>query len=211
MHAFLRALIVLQKTYRRLGIGGQLHVGIRFLTAPFLQVLTRVPRDAKRLLEIGGGHGAFAQLAADRGVEATVVDPDLRKLFAMGNDTAVRYVGGYDDCVAGTFDVIAILDVLYAIPESEWDAIFVRVHERLAPGGLFLLKEMDPRSWKQRWNSAQEALSSRFLGITIAATFNYQTPAEVVERLRRAGFASVEEVSVGRGYPHPHHLFVATK
>jgi cyclopropane fatty-acyl-phospholipid synthase-like methyltransferase len=188
MHAFLRALIVLQKTYRRLGIGGQLHVGIRFLTAPFLQVLTRVPRDAKRLLEIGGGHGAFAQLAADRGVEATVVD-----------------------CVAGTFDVIAILDVLYAIPESEWDAIFVRVHERLAPGGLFLLKEMDPRSWKQRWNSAQEALSSRFLGITIAATFNYQTPAEVVERLRRAGFASVEEVSVGRGYPHPHHLFVATK
>ena len=202
--------MVLQKAYRKLAIGGRLHILIRFLTCPFLRVLEHLPPSGS-MLEVGGGHGAFATLAADRGLRSFVVEPDLRKVFAVGSAAKVRFVGGFDDAIRGRFDSVAILDVLYAIPIAEWDGLLGRLHARVAPGGVLLVKEMDPHSWKQRWNRLQETISMRFLGITYAVTFNYEAPTAFADRLRRAGFASVEMIPVDRGYPHPHLLFVARK
>ncbi len=144
-------------------------------------------------------------------MRAVVVDPDLRKLFPARHSRDISWVGGFDDSVNGSFDVVAILDVLYAIPAGEWDPILSRVSQRLAPGGVLLLKEMDPTSWKQRWNQFQETLSERFLGITMAATFNYEPRDAMVARLLRTGFTRVETMSVDRGYPHPHLLYLAWK
>ena len=211
MRAYWRAVILLWNSYRKSGTFGRLHIAIRFLTCPFLRILPHVPLNAGRLLEIGGGHGVFAHLAADRGVSAVVVDPDLRKIFSVGRRSAVSFVGAFDDCVVGKFEAIAILDVLYAIPIAEWDAILGRIHTRLTPGGVLLLKEMDPSSWKQRWNQFQEAVSQRFLGITLAATFNYEPREALVGRLLRNGFSRVEVVKVDRGYPHPHLLYLGWK
>ncbi len=140
-----------------------------------------------------------------------VVDPDLRKLFAIEPVSRIPLIGGFDDCVKGSFDVIAILDVFYAIPIPEWDGILTRIHARLPADGVLLIKEMDPESWKQRWNAFQERLSSRFLGITLAATFNYESREVFVGRLQRHGFASVVVVKVDCGYPHPHLLYIASK
>ena len=211
MRAYLRAVILLWKSYRNTGLTGRLHVAIRFLTCPFLPVASHLPAQAKTLLEIGGGHGIFSQLAASREIRAVAVDPDLRKVFSVGRGSSVSYVGGFDEVIRGSFDVVAILDVFYAISAGEWDPILGRVHQRLTPGGLLLLKEMNPASWKQRWNQFQETLSQRFLGITMAATFNYEPREAMASRLLRAGFSRVEVVAVDRGYPHPHLLYLAWK
>lgn len=202
--------MVLHRRYRGIGFGARVHLLVRFLTCPFLRVLQFVP-DRSRLLEVGGGHGLFATLATSAGAHAFVVEPDVRKVFAVRDRAGARFVAGFDESIRGTFDVVALLDVLYAIPIAEWDALLARLHERVGPGGVLLVKEMDPRSWKQRWNRFQEWLSMRFLKITYAVTFNYEASDAFAARLRRHGFDSVTIVPVDAGYPHPHVLFVAKK
>ena len=202
-------MLVLHRTYRALPFSTRLHILIRFLTAPFLRVLPCVPRDAKTSLEIGGGHGVFSRLLADRGLRAYAAEPDLRKLVRVDG---VQMIAGYDECIRGTFDVVAILDVLYAIPIAQWDSLLLRMRDRLAPGGTLLIKEMDPSArLKNSWNRAQEWISMRFLRITMAETFNVEEVGAFVERLERVGFKDVKVKRVDFGYPHPHMLFVARK
>src|ERR671939_1236119 len=59
---FIRALIVLHRTFGSRGLRERLHTFVRFVTCPFLRVAEHVPRGAA-LLEIGAGHGVFAALA----------------------------------------------------------------------------------------------------------------------------------------------------
>jgi len=195
----LRALIVLHRTFSSLPAAPRLHVLIRFLTCPFLRVVAALP-PRSTVLEIGAGHGIFSRLAADAGARrVTAVEPDLRKTLLAFREP-------------GTFDVVAMLDVLYAIPKEDWDPLLARVAARVKPGGAFLLKEMDPgRRLKQWWNLTQESLNSRFLGITMRNAFAYDTPAEMTARLQRHGFTRVTVRRLDRGYPHPHVLYVATR
>src|SRR5260370_3386634 len=164
---YIRALIVLHRTFAVLPIGQRLHTAIRFHTAPFLRIVERVPAGA-RLLEIGAGHGVFSCLAVDAGAAAVVaVEPDLRKAF--GPHRAFDFVAGYDDAIRGTFDGVAMLDVLYTIPKEEWNPLLARIASRVRPGGLSLLKEMDPRKrLKNAWNRLQETIAIRIVGLTMA-------------------------------------------
>jgi len=205
----IRALITLHQTYHRRAPGTRLHILIRFLTCPFLRVLHAVPRDARSLLEIGAGHGVFARLAAARGIRRVAgVEPDVRK---MGRVEGVTYIAGYDDAIRGTFDVIALLDVLYAIPAAQWDGLLTRAHAHLAPGGTLLVKEQDPASIKNRWNRAQEWISMKLLRITLANAFDYESTEAFTARLARLGFRDVTAKRVDFGYPHPHVLYEARR
>lgn len=175
-------------------------------------MLAAVP-PSSTILEFGAGHGLFSRLAVEHGAaHAVSLDPDLRKVFGSFRHPKVAFVAGFDDCIRGRFDVVAILDVLYAIPPDEWDAILARVADRLTPGGVLLLKEADPTArLKQSWNRLQEWISSHFLGITLARGFFYEASPAMIERLRRAGFDDVESRRIDRWYPHPHLLYIAKK
>ena len=204
----MKTLLLLHRTYRNRPPGTRLHILIRYLTAPFLRLLRAVPPETRSLLEIGAGHGLFSRLVAARGVPRVVaIEPDLRKI---GKVDGVRSVAAFDTAIRGRFDAIAIVDVLYAIPVAAWDDLLVRAYERLNPGGVLLIKEMDPSSVKNRWNALQEQLSMRVLRITMAETFNYESREIFAARLERLGFTTVTSRRIDRGYPHPHLLYVAT-
>jgi 2-polyprenyl-3-methyl-5-hydroxy-6-metoxy-1,4-benzoquinol methylase len=197
------------RTYRSHPRGARLHVLIRFFTCPFLRIIGALPRDARSLLEIGAGHGLFARLAVAHGIQRAVgVEPDARKLHPV---EGVSMVTGYDVAVRGTFDVVAIIDALYAVPFPHWDEFLTRARERLAPGGMLMIKEQDPTSVKDRWNHAQEWLSAKLLNITLADAFDYEPPEAFVGRLTRLGFRDVASKRIDFGYPHPHVLYVARK
>lgn len=180
---------------------------MRFLTCPFLRVIRHLPANA-RLLDIGAGHGAFSVLAREEGARATGVDPDVRKVRRVAG---IESVIGYDDCIRGTFDAVAIIDALYTMPLSEWDPFLDRVRQRLRPGGTLLIKEHDPTARvKQTWNRLQEYLVSP-MHLTLAASFSYETPADFTARLRRHGFGSIVSERIDAGYVHPHMLYVCVK
>jgi 2-polyprenyl-6-hydroxyphenyl methylase/3-demethylubiquinone-9 3-methyltransferase len=202
---FISALIVLHRAYRRFPSGARMHVLIRFLTCPFLRVARHIPPGA-RVLDVGAGHGILSVLARERGADPIAVDPDVRKVRRIAG---VHSAVGFDDCIRGRFDVVAIVDVLYKIPIAEWDALLAHIAERLGPNGVLLIKEHDPTSRiKHGWNRLQEWIASR-LNLTLGESFNYETPAEFVARLQRHGLSDVQLVPLSRGYPHPHVLYVA--
>jgi len=189
----------------------RLHVLGRFLTCPFLRVLDHLPAGA-RVLDLGAGHGTFARLAVEEGARwVAAVEPDPRKVLASYRHPRVRFVVGYAGAVAGTFDAVTVFDVLYRVPLAGWDELLGAAFERLAPGGVLLIKEIDPEHrLKGMWNRAQER-GADLLGMTLGDAFSYETRKEMGRRLERLGFVDVTAVDLGAGYPHAHILYRGRK
>jgi 2-polyprenyl-3-methyl-5-hydroxy-6-metoxy-1,4-benzoquinol methylase len=207
-----RALRLLHRTFSSFPAASRAHILGRYLSCPFLRVLPHVPANAT-VLDIGAGHGTFARLLVEEGArEVVALEPDLRKTLTPYSHPRVHWVAGFDDAIRGSFDVVTMFDVLYRIPRSEWSALFTRIHARLRPGGLFLLKELDPeRKVKFLWNRTQEMISDRFLKLTLGNDFSYATASELKKELEEAGFTSFRKIAIDRGYPHSHVLYVAER
>lgn len=208
MRRFVRALIVLHRTFSRRSLRDRAHILARFLTCPFLRIAPLVPRDGT-LLDVGAGHGLFARLAADAGASRVIaVEPDVRKVQPV---EGVAFVAGFDDVIRGSFDAVSLIDVLYKIPLDQWDALLERLHERLRRGGILIVKEHDPTSrLKHRWNAFQESLAAS-AGLTLGQSFSYEAPDAFVDRLKRLGFEDVRSERIDAWYPHPHVLFTARR
>lgn len=165
------------------------------------------------MLDVGSGHGLFARLAVEAGAASVVaVEPDLRKTLAPPVHPRVRTVAAFDDAIGGAFDLVSLFDVIYRIPLDAWDPLFERARQRLRPGGLLLVKELDPEGGlKFAWNRAQERLWDRFVGMTLGDAFSYESAADLEARLARIGFASFRAEAIDAGYPHPHVLYTARR
>ena len=209
---YVRGLRILIRAFRGLPAGDRIHILGRYLTCPFTRVLDEFPPDA-RVLEIGSGHGLFALLIAENGAREVIgVDPDLRKSLLRSPSARVRKVAGYDDCVSGTFDAIAICDVAYRLPLDVQRALFARVLDRLRPGGVLVLKEMDSgHGWKMKWARFQEWLSDTFLHLTHGEGFTYESRDDVRGMLEELGFVGFSARAIDSGYPHPHIVYTARK
>jgi len=208
---FLAALALVRRTYAGCPPAVRAHAVGRFLTCPFLRVLDALPPGG-RLLDLGAGHGTFARLAVESGAARVVaLEPDVRKLLATYRHPAVRFVAGYADAVGGTFEAVSIVDVLYRIPIAGWDPLLRHAHERLVPGGVLVIKEIDPENrLKGLWNRAQEKVAD-LLGMTLGDAFTYETRGQMKARLERIGFTGFEAKAIGGGYPHAHILYTARR
>lgn len=177
-------------------------------------VLARVPRQG-RLLEVGCGHGLFANAAAlgNPGLRVLGVDPAAEKIRWAGATVGTRTNIAFrccriEDVQEGDFDAVAILDVLYLVPRMLWRRFLEACLERLRPGGKLLLKEVDTRPrWKFYRCIAQEMLSVRVLGLTQGCALAFAPRSEMMTLLDEVGFRDLVAVDLGAGYMTPHVLF----
>jgi 2-polyprenyl-6-hydroxyphenyl methylase/3-demethylubiquinone-9 3-methyltransferase len=204
--------------YRGLPAPVRLHTRIRSWTCPLGRVVERVPA-AGRLMEVGCGHGLFANAAAlaHPALDVLGVDPDARKIrwaeATVGSRRNVRFrVGDVDGVAERGFDAVAVIDVLYLVPRSEWPSFLSALRERLRPGGRLLLKDVEPRPrWKFYRCVAQETMAVRLLGITHGAAFAFADRAEMEGLLRQAGLEGVAVTGLAGGYLTPHVLYEAVR
>jgi 2-polyprenyl-3-methyl-5-hydroxy-6-metoxy-1,4-benzoquinol methylase len=161
------------------------------------------------VLDVGAGHGVLAVLALEAGAASVVaLEPDLRKALPSPRTDRVRFVGGYADALGGRFDLVTLYDVLYRVPLAERDRLLRLLRDRLRPGGVLLIKEIDPgRRVKFAWNRAQEFVSDRFLGITLGEGLHYETSERLLDRLAACGLERCAVEDVGTGYPHAHVVY----
>lgn len=182
------------------------------------EVALRAP-ERGRLLEVGCGHGLFANACALRNPELQVLglDPSPRKIRAaaatVGSRSNVRFQEGRVEALAERgFDCVAILDVLYLVPRAEWEPFLRACRDALRQDGLLLLKEVDvqPR-WKFYRCVLQETLSVKLMGLTFGTGFAFAGRHEMRGVLQDAGFSDVKTTDLGRGYLTPHVLHEAAR
>jgi 2-polyprenyl-3-methyl-5-hydroxy-6-metoxy-1,4-benzoquinol methylase len=203
--------------YRGLGAAVALHTRLRAFTCPMSSVLARVPQEG-RLLEVGCGHGLFANEAALQNPKLHVlgVDPSGPKIewaekTAAGRPNVAFRQQRVEEVSERAFDAVAVLDVLYLVPRAEWPGFLQACRERLRSGGRFLLKEVDVRPrWKFYRCLVQESVSVRMLGITMGHEFAFEPPEAMSALLEEAGFRGISVTPLGRGYLTPHVLYEAT-
>jgi 2-polyprenyl-6-hydroxyphenyl methylase/3-demethylubiquinone-9 3-methyltransferase len=200
--------------YRGLPLPVRLHTALRAWTCPMEAVLARLP-PAGRLLEVGCGHGLFANEAALRhpGLSVLGVDPAPEKIrwaeaTARGRENVAFRCGRVEEVFESRFDAVAVLDVLYLVPRPSWPAFLEACRDRLAPGGRLILKEVDTRPrWKFYRCLVQETVSVRLLGITLGRAFAFAGRDEMRRVLAEAGFDGVDVTDLGAGYLTSHVLY----
>jgi hypothetical protein len=200
----------IRRAFSRRSRATRIHVLGRFLTCPYLRTLRYVEAGSS-VLDVGAGHGILAVLAVEVGAGSiTTIEPDLRKTLTTFRHPRVKVVAGRIDALTGHYDLVTLYDVLYRIPMDERDWLLRSARARLRPGGLLLIKEMDPdRPLKSAWNRGQEWISDHFLGLTMGSGFYYESPVDVLARLERCGFERGAVEDIGRFYPHAHVTYTA--
>ena len=204
--------------YAELPASVRFHTRVRAATCPMQAVLERVPPEG-RLLEVGCGHGLFANEAALRnpGLSVLGIDPSVEKIrwaeATVAGRPGIRFrAERLEDLAEGSFDAVAVLDVLYLVPREEWPSFLGRCRDRLRPGGRLILKEVDLRPrWKFYRCVLQEAVSVRLLGISLGRALAFAGREELAVLLRDVGFADVSVADLGRGYWTPHVLYQAAR
>jgi 2-polyprenyl-3-methyl-5-hydroxy-6-metoxy-1,4-benzoquinol methylase len=180
-----------------------------------------VPK-AGRILELGCGHGVFSMLAAMESPSRSVLGLDVdeakighariaaARARQRGADVAVAVAPG-GEVPDGPWNGIVVVDVLYLLTRDQQQQTLQNCARRLAPGGVLAVKEMAlvPR-WKARWNTLQETLAVKLLGITEGEALTFLPPAQLGEWMEEEGL-SVRHLSLDRRYPHPHHLIVGRR
>jgi len=163
-----------------------------------------VPDGADRLLDVGGGHGAYSVglCRAYPGLSATVfdvpaaVDAVRDDLPADVADRVRTQAGDYrtDDLGEG-YDLALVFNVVHAHDPAENVALLERVAEALAPGGRVAVLDQ----WEGTARTPVSEAGLQFVALTYHTTLGAEVyPPEAVETwLRDAGFVDVRRTSVG--------------
>jgi demethylmenaquinone methyltransferase/2-methoxy-6-polyprenyl-1,4-benzoquinol methylase len=153
-------------------------------------------RPVERILDVGGGTGRVARALSRVGPEPIVVDPSAGMLARArrGGRRAIRADARSLPLCDRTVDAVVVVDALHHVPDPE--RALEEAARVVAPGGVVVLREFDPRTVRGRGVVAAE----RAIGFDSA----FWTPAESCARFERVGLDArivregFEYVVVGR-------------
>jgi SAM-dependent methyltransferase len=117
-----------------------------------LQALSRAVADVHDVLDLGGGHGAFARLVVERRPKARVTIMDLEHSLAYGRQLSASHpdrerlsfvVGDARNLeLDGRFDFVMINDLLHYMDGEEKRQVLSRGLKALRPGGLLAVTKL---------------------------------------------------------------------
>ena len=159
-----------------------------------------------KLLEIGCGWGAFAEIAArDYGAQVVGVTLSPAQLeYAQARiaqaglqDRVELRLQDYRD-VTESFDRIASIEMFEAVGEEYWPVYFRTLRERLRPGGVAGLQTITicDRLFPNYRNSADFIQRHIFPGGMLPS------PSRLREEVAKAGLAWTQEFWFGQDYAH---------
>ena len=98
-----------------------------------------------RVLDLGGGHGRYGIELAERGHQTTLFDLPVAVDIARemhGDD--IDYIDGdfFEDDLGGLYDVVLASNIIHGLSADQNRRLFTRVADVLAPGGIFVIKDM---------------------------------------------------------------------
>jgi 2-polyprenyl-3-methyl-5-hydroxy-6-metoxy-1,4-benzoquinol methylase len=180
--------------YWRRYIYGQLELAR--LSAGEVAGKLRLPRSARSLLDIGGGHGWYSAQLCRRHPRLTATVLDLPGSAAVGREIIagagmadrVRYRDG-DAITAdlgGGYDAVLCFNLVHHLEQDQIPGLFGRIREALAPGGSLAVLDVfaDPG------RRAPATANYLALFVYLSSGSRVYTPAQLRGWLREAGFGA---------------------
>lgn len=164
----------------------------------------RLPKGARTVLDIGGGHGWYSAQLCRRHprVRATVVDLEgsarvgRRIIAAAGLTDRVKHREGnaLDVDLGSGYDAVLCFNLVHHLEPDEIVALFRKIHAALSPGGL--LAVLDAFRTPARGDSAAADTLGMFVFLSSGA--HSYTPAELRHWCAVAGFSAPRRTAVRR-------------
>lgn len=162
-----------RQMFRDVPVPGRWIQTLRPRICPFNRLIGHVPPGSS-LLDVGCGSGLFLGLLASgrfigKGIgfdaNADAIDRAEAMRSALEPEQAERIEflrrDARDPWPEGTFDVVALVDVLHHVPPASQQSVFIQAVEKIKPGGRLLYKDMARRP---RWS----ALANRLHDLVMA-------------------------------------------
>ena len=162
-------------------------------------------RPGDRLLELGCGWGALAELgAAEFGALVTGVTLSTEQLAFADSRLSRQGLGGqadlrlqdYRDVADAPFDAVCSIEMVEAVGREYWPEYFRTVHRLLKPGGRACIQSIviDDALWDRYINSTDFIQQYIFPGGCLPC------PREFRREAVAAGFEVVDEMAFGGDY-----------
>jgi demethylspheroidene O-methyltransferase len=149
----------------------------------------------RRLLDVGGGEGAFVEAVAARAPQLSLTLFDLppvaeracERLAGAGLASRVTVVHGdlFRDPLPPDADLVSLVRVLHDHDDDRALRLLQAIRRALRPGGVLLVAE------PMRGTTGAEAMGDAYFGFYLLAMGQGRprSPQELMELLQRAGFA----------------------
>ncbi len=178
----------------------RLFLEARWRLTPYSDMERELPA-AGRVLDLGCGHGLFSFALASRARRRSVVGVDhdanrietaKRALAKAPSATRIQFQPGSAlDPPPGPFSGITLIDVMHYFPLREQALVFQKAFENLEPGGVLLVREVNPAGgWISRVNQAYERLatSTGFTRSEQKSALHFRKPSGWMSALSQSGF-----------------------
>lgn len=165
-------------------------IAARWLLTPYRRIASFLPAKGT-LLDLGCGHGLFAFAALEAFPDLRVIGTDhdpsrIAMATRAANADASFATGDLLKPPAGSYDAIALLDLMHYFSPAEQEQIFVRAYQQLASGGVLLVREVDPRGLFNRiW---ERVMTATGFTRTKKEGLHFRSPQGWRETLERLGF-----------------------
>jgi demethylspheroidene O-methyltransferase len=169
------------------------------------EVLASVPfRGVTRLLDVGGGHGAFLRHIGAAWPHLKLGLFDLPEVVETGAHLLGEAVGAqrvtahpgnfFNDSIPQGYDMVSLIRILHDHDDAPAQALLANIRASLAPGARLLIAEPMARI------SGLEPMGEAFFGLYLWAmgSGRPRSPAELAAMCRKAGFRRTRVVATAQ-------------
>lgn len=161
-------------------------------------------KGVKRLLDVGGGHGAFLKAIGTAHPHLSLGLFDLPEVVATGGPVLAAAVGEvrvsthpgnfFSDFIPQGYDLVSLIRILHDHDDAPAQALLGNIRKSLTPGARLLIAEPMARI------PGAEPMGEAFFGLYLWAmgSGRPRSPAEIIAMLRAAGFSAARPVATAQ-------------
>jgi demethylspheroidene O-methyltransferase len=161
-------------------------------------------RDVRRLLDVGGGHGAFLTAIGTAWPHLELGLFDLPEVAAQGGAVLAGNFGAarvsahpgnfFEDAVPTGYDMVSLIRILHDHDDGPAQSLLANIRRSLAPGARLLIAEPMARI------PGAEPMGEAFFGLYLWAmgSGRARSPEEIIAMLKSAGFAGARLVATAQ-------------
>lgn len=160
--------------------------------------------NVNRLLDVGGGHGAFLKAIGTAHPHLSLGLFDLPEVVATGRAVLADALGAaritphpgnfFSDSIPEGYDMVSLIRILHDHDDAPAAALLANIHRSLTPGARLLIAEPMARI------PGAEAMGEAFFGLYLWAmgSGRARSPAEIVAMCLAAGFSAARPVATAQ-------------